>query len=792
MVRQHAGGNTTSDQVHHLIDLWATARAMVFRIEGFALAAILLSFFVVIFGSCRRWSNRWIIQKGFLAASALSVSLGTYSIGLMQSSSVKSRMYPVWSVSLFVLFVSVDSINAYSVDYSGQLLKMMYQLCLYFGYVLLITISSAASSDAAVNAAIGVLCAITLCKGIHRLMAYVFPSRLRNMSQHVAYHMGKEKWGSGEGTMVGCPYMVFLADGNRDKDMAEVISMEVPSWFACLCCVDTNEPTIPIDKVWQSKMGKLDDVHAYKDICLSFSLCHLLQRRFFGFHCAESGLLETRYFFEKVLLRHRLSSPAGPSRQQTKTEEEEEEYDHEGVFKVIEAELAFLYDYMYSSDAFLYYYEAGVSTAWTLASIIMICFLSLLVAAKAQSLAPEAAQLGESGAVDTTTADVVITIVPLASLAYLQVLQLLRCWSSNWSKLSLACRLAKKETMGRRMRLKATFLGKMKWLDQYQWQNKLGQLSLVDDSSSICKKISLSFAAPLRDCGCLCLCLCYKCPNNMLVGPLVWAYYYLLKMFGLRYIRQALRDTLGYGPGGSIDLTPDVKKAIVDTLRRTDGALTNGSSSLATNGVLKDFEWACTGPKESWERNFSFPECCLPRSSASQYHSQDVEGNQAFVILTWHIATCHCDRAYRSTNLQRGGHKEEETSTRARIKRYHGVATSLSKYCAYLVAYVPELLPGNQSYTRAIYDDTVRRRARDDLFKRGEELGEQLLNRYELRRWKVLSDFWAEMLLYLAPSDNGGKFITHLWALLFHGGIVSSSPAAPAPADDQYMEVPII
>ncbi|CAL5092274.1 unnamed protein product [Urochloa decumbens] len=658
-LQQHAGGNTTSDQLHHLIDLWATARAMVFRIEGFALAAILLSFFVVIFGSCRRWSNRWIIQKGFLAASALSVSLGTYSIGLMQSSSVKSRMYPVWSVSLFVLFVSVDSINAYSVDYSGQLLKMMYQLCLYFGYVLLITISSAASSDAAVNAAIGVLCAITLCKGIHRLMAYVFPSRLRNMSQHVAYHMGKEKWGSGEGTMVGCPYMVFLADGNRDKDMAEVIGMEVPSWFACLCCVDTNEPTIPIDKVWQSKMGKLDDVHAYKDICLSFSLCHLLQRRFFGFHCAESGLLETRYFFEKVLLRHRLSSPAGPSRQQTKTEEEEEEeYDHEGVFKVIEAELAFLYDYMYSSDAFLYYYEAGVSTAWTLASIIGICFLSLLVAAKAQSLAPEAAQLGDqSGAVDTTTADVVITIVLLASLAYLQVLQLLRCWSSNWSKLSLACRLAKKETMGRRMRLKATFLGKMKWLDQYQWQNKLGQLSLVDDSSSICKKISLGFAAPLRDCGCLCLCLClcYKCPNNMLVGPLVWAYYYLLKMFGLRYIRQALRDTLGYGPGGSIDLTPDVKKAIVDTLIRTDGALTNGSSSLATNGVLKDFEWACT-------------------------------------------------------------------------------------------------------------------------------------------------DFWAEMLLYLAPSDNvtahmerlaqGGEFITHLWALLFHGGIVSS-PAAPAPADDQYMEVPI-
>ncbi|CAN6373331.1 unnamed protein product [Urochloa humidicola] len=50
------------------------------------------------------------------------------------------------------------------------------------------------------------------------------------------------------------------------------------------------------------------------------------------------------------------------------------------------------------------------------------------------------------------------------------------------------------------------------------------------------------------------------------------------------------------------------------------------------------------------------------------------------------------------------------------------------------------------------------------------------------RRWKVLADFWTEMLLYLAPSDsvkehieclaNGGEFLTHLWALLSHAGIL--------------------
>nr|CAB3466842.1 unnamed protein product [Digitaria exilis] len=52
----------------------------------------------------------------------------------------------------------------------------------------------------------------------------------------------------------------------------------------------------------------------------------------------------------------------------------------------------------------------------------------------------------------------------------------------------------------------------------------------------------------------------------------------------------------------------------------------------------------------------------------------------------------------------------------------------------------------------------------------------------EARRWKVLADFWAEFILFLAPSNNveihaeklaaGGEFMTHLWALLTHAGIL--------------------
>ena len=56
--------------------------------------------------------------------------------------------------------------------------------------------------------------------------------------------------------------------------------------------------------------------------------------------------------------------------------------------------------------------------------------------------------------------------------------------------------------------------------------------------------------------------------------------------------------------------------------------------------------------------------------------------------------------------------------------------------------------------------------------------------------WKLMAEFWSEMILYVAPSDNvkghkeaiarGGELITLLWVLLFHAGIVSR----PSEEDD--------
>jgi hypothetical protein len=135
------------------------------------------------------------------------------------------------------------------------------------------------------------------------------------------------------------------------------------------------------------------------------------------------------------------------------------------------------------------------------------------------------------------------------------------------------------------------------------------------------------------------------------------------------------------------------------------------------------------------------------------------------------------------------------------------VATKLSRYCAYLVVCAPKLLPGNHYDTTRVFDavaveamgslrgqkdkyDAMRRLpmsgaaapgSREKIFEASVRLGRELEQMEAGTRWKVLADFWTEMMLYVAPSGDakqhveflakGGEFVTHLWALLFHAGI---------------------
>ncbi|XP_037458783.1 uncharacterized protein LOC119329795 [Triticum dicoccoides] len=144
-------------------------------------------------------------------------------------------------------------------------------------------------------------------------------------------------------------------------------------------------------------------------------------------------------------------------------------------------------------------------------------------------------------------------------------------------------------------------------------------------------------------------------------------------------------------------------------------------------------------------------------------------------------------------------------------------AIHLSRYCAYLVANSPELLPEDDEWCKSLYK-TVKKKAEHilagvstaeveyqqlvelmsasqnhEVLKDGAKLGQQLaeLNQGETSTaWELLAGFWSEMMLYIAPSDNidghseaiarGGELITLIWALLAHLGIFSRAAGDPA------------
>uniref|UniRef100_A0ACD5VPF4 Uncharacterized protein n=2 Tax=Avena sativa TaxID=4498 RepID=A0ACD5VPF4_AVESA len=215
----------------------------------------------------------------------------------------------------------------------------------------------------------------------------------------------------------------------------------------------------------------------------------------------------------------------------------------------------------------------------------------------------------------------------------------------------------------------------------------------------------------------------------------------------------------GQKAGTKIKLTEEVIIHVLSQFKDNNGKLENGQSALARNQLGSQLSWACTLP--------------------THIHT----------ILVWHIATTI------SWN---------EVSPEVHLNVNRLVAQSLSDYCAYLVAFIPDMLPGHGYDTRYIFDAVVMEArqhlagcetmgsrceklmtglygAEGTILGMGAKLGRELRHMVPERRWKVLADFWGEFILFLAPSDNadihaemlatGGEFMTHLWALLTHAGI---------------------
>ncbi|CAO1940180.1 unnamed protein product [Urochloa humidicola] len=398
---------------------------------------------------------------------------------------------------------------------------------------------------------------------------------------------------------------------------------------------------------------------------------------------------------------------------------------YQRAFRVIEEELVFVHDLYYTRYSYLYQKGRYIALCLPVALLALFSWLTCLLVKDYKR-----------GSLLSVTIFITVVVV------FLEAYQLYLYISSGWFKVALIQSYINTPFLRRSGSCLEMIIGLLLRLKAFgPWKRRLGQYCMLQE---------LGRKSRVRNC---------------------------LHYATLRLVDKPSKK----GRKRSVKLSENVQKAVVDFLLGSNGNLTNGVRSLKTNRVQDYLSWACDATA--------------------------TDGAVTRTIVVWHIATTLC---------------EQKLDTQARKQDDVKTASTLSKYCMHLLAFAPNLLPDHSSISESILHESIdearkllkeangenekfegrcevlRQIGTDDcvgdetrLVPQGVHLARQLTGNIQdsTTRWKVLSDFWAEMMLYVSPSDDarahlevlakGGEFITHLWALLTHAGVLNR----PGPKD---------
>uniref|UniRef100_A0A0E0HWC1 DUF4220 domain-containing protein n=1 Tax=Oryza nivara TaxID=4536 RepID=A0A0E0HWC1_ORYNI len=488
--------------------------------------------------------------------------------------------------------------------------------------------------------------------------------------------------------------------------------------------MDEDDTNYSVTRRTQGQAGRLLKLKL-KDACLSFALFKLLRCRFARYTADELKFTWVDNFFWQGLL---LSTHDGGSSSSSSR-----------VFKVIADELSFIHDFYYSSIPILY------SNTWLPILTFSISLFSLgysLFVALFMTLAIASSDLSDSQLFcelpckfqrDWTVwrswtseyylgfgSVILFDLVPVLLLCVLLVL------SEARDIASLFCsNWTKVVVICRYLRSK-----RRSWV---------GCLLL---RCSCCKLVN----NPWKDNINLCRSILLHHPRTKWSTPIL--YHHLLRRLLIPCLPLPEKTK-------SVKVPDQVKSAIIDKLKSSKGSLslTKGTASLRHQSVLQGSDsllWACS--------------CGAEGSSTTD------------VLLVWHIATTILELLPDDDGWSKDLYKA--------VKEDAGRALAAGR--APLSTPEPE-----EEYEKLVR--LLSAGCRHKVLRNGAQLAEQLLalvqtqtqnqQEEEDKVWEVLAEFWLEMILYVAPSDNldghakaiarGGELITLLWALLNHAGIVT-------------------
>lgn len=633
-----------------------------------------------VLGPMRRRSGHWLVQYGAMAVYYLPTLIAFYTANAVYSSSsdIKIVLGVVCSVLLLSCARGPVTMTAFTLDHGPRRLQSWRLLpwLLYFAWLqwgLIWGHRKLTVSDLCITI-------IWIAPVLYVLLAKPRTVFLDCETKTFADYMVRESRSSSpffdgelpDGLHDGCKYPFMLRDG-RWINFSDVLQQHsrLPTDWA----VDT-------------------------DICLSYSFCRLLARRYFGFPCSEDGNPQVRDFVLTELLA-----------------------DCNRAFTIVEVQLALLHDYFftnYHSDityGFVSYKQGIVKLARVSLSFLACYAVGFLIGGLVIVFSGGHFYSGPLALLVSAAPGVIMyTVIQQPQFPFLP---------SYWHpirNLFLYYPAATGIPSGFSVIDRTAAPHNQNYSRPSYWREKMGQYSVMEDYDSRSSKKAI----------------------------IAWCKVHVLSQVSYGFIKHHPVDK------EDVSVPDSLRMMVARTIKYTNGPPTMGTRSLRVHGLDDDLSWTCT------------------------------QETLTHTILIWHIATCCCDMSQpleeeitpQQTQDEGMSQPLEEPST-----GYRKVATTLSRYCAYLVAFLPELLP-EHSLTAKVVLQQVLQEPKDLLgstrmsmeakrskiqelelpeedsslttFQKGVRLGRQLEQQVAdvSLRWKTMADFWVEMILYVASSSD--------------------------------------
>jgi hypothetical protein len=393
------------------------------RIEGLVTVGCLLVGILVLSNSRRRHESHGLARLVVWGAFMFNYPVISYTIGLMQSSSIQNELFVVWACFLLLLLGSADTMTAFSFKDSSQQTRSMMNQALHIIYLLFLILYYKGQLRSNFLISLFLLWSLSVVRLGLRGKAYRSTCRSRGLvkeNQVVFEYMKYEPLNSAgvQGGSYNPETMeeyIYLVDGKEVKEVRygeEVIHVAygVPE-------------TVDVSKIWQCK-GKLlqssgregqkeKRASRRRDLCLSFALFRLLRLRFAADHIGNVNLPFQRDKCRDFVVNGLLSN----------------DNDLDRAFRVVEAELGFLFDFFYAR-----YPSIKDTLAPDIIVYVVILTTSIFTLFSSDLLKYRPTGVGANIYIHGFNLDLLITCLVIVWYIFLESYQFLAFVFSDWHK----------------------------------------------------------------------------------------------------------------------------------------------------------------------------------------------------------------------------------------------------------------------------------------------------------------------------------------------------------------------